>query len=135
MNDFTKVGQTAAETVNVSKQALVDSFTQAWSQVILLAPKVVAMAVVLVVGYVVARWVGGLIGVIAGMLAIGRIGGSDPRFRLTALAAGLACPSLVFALHLGQWSGLYVGLAGLVVYGWCEREETLAGVAASTGTT
>jgi len=46
VNELTKVGQTAAETVNVSKQALVDSFTQAWSQVILLAPKVVAMAVV-----------------------------------------------------------------------------------------
>ena len=65
MNDFTKVGQTAAETVNVSKQALVDSFTQAWSQVILLAPKVVAMAVVLVVGYVVARWVGSVIAVVS----------------------------------------------------------------------
>ena len=65
MNDFTKVGQTAAETVNVSRQALVDSFTQAWSQVILLAPKVVAMAVVLVVGYVVARWVGGVIAVVS----------------------------------------------------------------------
>ena len=65
MNDFTKVGQTAAETVSVSKQALVDSFTQAWSQVILLAPKVVAMAVVLVVGYVVARWVGGVITVVS----------------------------------------------------------------------
>jgi len=65
MNDFTKVGQTAAETVNVSKQALVDSFTQAWSQVILLAPKVVAMAVVLVVGYVVARWVGSVITVVS----------------------------------------------------------------------
>ncbi|MFM8379898.1 MAG: mechanosensitive ion channel family protein, partial [Planctomycetia bacterium] len=65
MNDFTRVGQTAADTVNVSKQALVDSFTQAWSQVILLAPKVVAMAVVLVVGYVVARWVGSLIAVVS----------------------------------------------------------------------
>jgi len=65
MADFTTVGQTAAETVNVSKQALVDSFTQAWSQVILLAPKMVAMVSVLVIGYVVARWVGGLITVIA----------------------------------------------------------------------
>jgi len=65
MNDFTKVGQSAADTVNVSRQALVDSFTQAWSQVILLAPKVVAMAVVLVVGYVVARWVGGVIAVVS----------------------------------------------------------------------
>jgi small-conductance mechanosensitive channel len=65
MADFTTVGQTAAETVNVSRQALVDSFTQAWGQVIMLAPKLVAMVSVLVIGYVVARWVGGLITVIA----------------------------------------------------------------------
>ena len=59
MTDFVVLGQTAAETaretVNVSKQALVDSFTQAWGQVILLAPKMVAMVAVLVVGYVLAR--------------------------------------------------------------------------------
>ena len=64
MADFVVLGQTAAdtarETVNVSKQALVDSFTQAWSQVILLAPKMVAMVAVLVIGYVLARWVAGL---------------------------------------------------------------------------
>lgn len=71
-----------------------------------------------------------LLGVIVGMLAIARIGRMDPRFRATALLTGIACPSLVFALHLGQWSGLYVGLAGLVIYGWCEREDGLAGVAA-----
>ncbi len=69
MADFVILGQTAAdtarETVNVSKQALVDSFTQAWSQVILLAPKMVAMVAVLVVGYVLARWVGGLIAVVS----------------------------------------------------------------------
>ena len=65
MNDLQSVGRTAAETVNVSKQALVDSFTQAWGQVIMLAPKMVAMVIVLVVGYAVARWFGGLITVIA----------------------------------------------------------------------
>jgi small-conductance mechanosensitive channel len=69
MADFVVLGQTAAdtarETVNVSRQALVDSFTQAWSQVILLAPKMVAMVAVLVVGYVLARWVGGLIAVVS----------------------------------------------------------------------
>ena len=65
MNDLQSVGRTAAETVNVSKQALVDSFTQAWGQVIMLAPKMVAMVIVLVVGYAVARWFGGLISVIA----------------------------------------------------------------------
>ena len=69
MADFVVLGQTAADTardtVNVSKQALVDSFTQAWSQVILLAPKMVAMVAVLVVGYVLARWIGGLVAVVS----------------------------------------------------------------------
>jgi small-conductance mechanosensitive channel len=68
MADFVMIGQTAAETaretVNVSRQALVDSFTQAWSQVILLAPKMVAMVSVLVIGYVLARWFGGLVAVV-----------------------------------------------------------------------
>jgi small-conductance mechanosensitive channel len=69
MADFVVLGQTAADTardtVNVSKQALVDSFTQAWTQVILLAPKMVAMVAVLVVGYVLARWVAGLVAVVS----------------------------------------------------------------------
>ena len=49
----------------MSRQALVDSFTQAWSQVILLAPKLVAMVSVLVIGYVLARWVSSLIAVVS----------------------------------------------------------------------
>jgi len=69
MTDVVLLGQTAAEgvreTVNVSRQALVDSFTQAWSQVILLAPKVLAMVVVLMAGYVLARWVAGVIAVVS----------------------------------------------------------------------
>lgn len=69
MTDVIVLGQTAAETaretVNVSRQALVDSFTQAWTQVIMIAPKLVAMVAVLVVGYVLARWIGGLIAVIS----------------------------------------------------------------------
>ena len=68
MGDFVVFAQTAAdtarETVNASRQALVDSFTQAWSQVILLAPKLVAMVSVLVIGYVLARWFSGLIAVV-----------------------------------------------------------------------
>jgi len=62
--------ETARETVNASRQALVDSFTQAWSQVILLAPKMVAMISVLVVGYVLARWFGGLITVVTEKLGL-----------------------------------------------------------------
>ncbi|MFM7136620.1 MAG: mechanosensitive ion channel family protein, partial [Planctomycetota bacterium] len=74
MNDTVLIGQTAVqtaqETVNASKQALVDSFTQAWGQVIMLAPKMVAMVVVLVAGYVVARWIGSLVGVISDTIGL-----------------------------------------------------------------
>lgn len=42
-------------TLDTSKTALVDSFRGAYEQVIALAPKVLAMVVVLVVGYVLAR--------------------------------------------------------------------------------
>jgi small-conductance mechanosensitive channel len=68
MADVVMFAQTAAdtarETVQASRQALVDSFTQAWTQVILLAPKMVAMVAVLVIGYVLARWFGSLIAVV-----------------------------------------------------------------------
>jgi hypothetical protein len=68
MADVVMFAQTAAdtarETMQASRQALVDSFTQAWTQVILLAPKMVAMVAVLVIGYVLARWFGGLIAVV-----------------------------------------------------------------------
>ena len=74
MADFVVLGQTAAdtarETVNVSRQALVDSFTQAWSQVILLAPKMVAMVAVLVIGYVLARWVAGLVAMVSDKIGL-----------------------------------------------------------------
>ena len=74
MTDVVLFGQTAAETaretVNASREALVDSFSQAWSQVIMLAPKMVAMVVVLVVGYVVARWMGSLVGMITDKIGL-----------------------------------------------------------------
>jgi len=46
---------TVTSAVDTSRHALVDSFTQAYNQVILFAPRVVAMVVVLVTGYIVAR--------------------------------------------------------------------------------
>ncbi len=49
-------------TVDNSKHAVLDSFIQAFHQVIQLAPKVLAMLVVLVVGYIAARLVGQAIG-------------------------------------------------------------------------
>lgn len=48
---------TVTATVDSSKQALVDSFTNAYQQIIMLAPRVVAMIAVVVLGYVVARFV------------------------------------------------------------------------------
>jgi hypothetical protein len=46
-----------ADTLGTSKTALVESFSQAYNQVIALAPRVLAMLVVLVVGYIIARLV------------------------------------------------------------------------------
>ena len=48
--------------VATSKDAVLESFNQAFHQVIQLAPKVLAMVAVLVVGYIVARLVGQAIG-------------------------------------------------------------------------
>ncbi len=48
--------------VATSKDAVLESFQQAFHQVILLAPKVLAMVAVLVVGYIAARLIGQAIG-------------------------------------------------------------------------
>jgi len=50
------------QTVDLSRTAVVDTLTQAYNQVVLLAPRVGAMLVVLVVGYIVARLAGKAIG-------------------------------------------------------------------------
>ena len=47
----------AKDTLHTSTSAVYDSFQQAYDQIIVLAPKVVAMLVVVVLGYVVARLV------------------------------------------------------------------------------
>src|SRR5687768_4906703 len=49
------VAENTVEAVERSKTALMDSFKGAFDQVVLLAPKVLAMIVVLVVGYIIAR--------------------------------------------------------------------------------
>jgi hypothetical protein len=48
---------TVTNTFDNSTQAVRDSFTNAWNQVIGVAPQIVAMVVVVVIGYVVARFV------------------------------------------------------------------------------
>ena len=49
------VAENTADAVERSRTALVDSFGEAFEQVVLLAPRVLAMIVVLVVGYLIAR--------------------------------------------------------------------------------
>jgi small-conductance mechanosensitive channel len=49
------VAENTASAVEASKTALMDSFREAFNQVVQLAPKVLAMIVVLVLGYLIAR--------------------------------------------------------------------------------
>lgn len=51
-----KTTETVAATFNNSWDAVVDSFTNAWHQIIGVAPQIVAMVVVLVLGYVIAKF-------------------------------------------------------------------------------
>jgi hypothetical protein len=59
--DTTSVAQEAANTVTTtfdnSTQAVTESFRNAWNHVIGIAPQIVAMVVVLILGYVVAKFV------------------------------------------------------------------------------
>jgi small-conductance mechanosensitive channel len=50
-----EVAENTASAVEASKTALMDSFREAFNQVVQLAPKVLAMVVVLVLGYLIAR--------------------------------------------------------------------------------
>jgi small-conductance mechanosensitive channel len=56
-NAVEKTAETVTTTFDNSKQAVVDSFTKAYEQVISIAPNIVAMVVVLVIGYVIAKFV------------------------------------------------------------------------------
>lgn len=64
-NEVTRTVETTVETVNTSKDAIVKSFTDAFTQIIDHTPKVLAMIVVVSVGYVIARFVGQLIAKLA----------------------------------------------------------------------
>lgn len=62
--------ETVNQTVNTWSQVFVTSFQQAFSQIIGLAPKVLAMAVVLVGGYLVARLVGRLVAALSDRIGL-----------------------------------------------------------------
>ena len=55
------VGETVTDTLSTTQDALSQSFANAFNQIIAFAPRVVAMVAVLIVGYIVARFVAGLI--------------------------------------------------------------------------
>lgn len=58
------------QTIDTSRTALVQSFTEAYNQVVMLTPRIVAMLVVLVVGYIAARFIGQAIGKLAEKLGL-----------------------------------------------------------------
>jgi hypothetical protein len=68
------VAQQAADTVTTtvgnSWQAVQDSFASAWNQAIGIAPQIVAMVAVVVIGYVVARFVGKAIATLSEKLGL-----------------------------------------------------------------
>jgi hypothetical protein len=64
-----------------------------------------------------------------GMAVLGGIEGMDPRFRVTGVVLAVTTPSFVSALHLGQLTGLYVGLTAVAVWGLVERKDVPAGIA------
>jgi hypothetical protein len=66
----TATGNTVTKTFDNSWQAVVDSFSNAWHQTISIAPQIVAMVVVIVLGYVVARFVGKAIATLAEKLGL-----------------------------------------------------------------
>lgn len=93
-------------------------------------PLVAVLALLGPIGSYAACLFGGVVAFGLAMWALASLPGTDPRFRLTLLAVGFASPSLLFALHLGQATPLYVLLSCLLVYGWCHERDGLAGVAA-----
>ncbi len=64
-NEVTRTVETTVETVNTSRDAIVKSFTEAYSQIIGLAPRVLAMIVVVSVGYVIAKFVARMVSTLA----------------------------------------------------------------------
>ena len=64
-NEVTPTVDSAVQVVNTWKEKVVDSFTDAFTQIIDLAPRVLAMIVVVSVGYIVAKFVARMISSVA----------------------------------------------------------------------
>lgn len=76
MNPVAEVGEFAAhelsQTASQSTNAIVESFTSAFTQVIDLAPKVLAAVIVLAIGYIVARLVASAVSALAEKIGLQR---------------------------------------------------------------
>jgi hypothetical protein len=64
-NEVTRTVETTVETVNTSRDAIVKSFTETYTQIIGLAPRVLAMIVVISLGYVISKFVARLVTTLA----------------------------------------------------------------------
>lgn len=71
-NPVTEVGEQLTQTASQSGNALYVSFTNAFTQVIELAPKVLAAAVVMIIGYIVARFVASAVTALSEKLGLQR---------------------------------------------------------------
>ena len=65
-----KTTEVVATTFDNSKDAVVTSFTNAWNQIISVAPQIVAMVVVVVIGFAVAKFVGKAVTTLAEKLGL-----------------------------------------------------------------
>ncbi|MBI3862223.1 MAG: mechanosensitive ion channel [Planctomycetia bacterium] len=124
-------GNVNLETVNTWTQVFVNSFQQAFSQIISLAPRVLAMAVVLVAGYIAARLIGRLAAALSdhiGLPTAAERGGlveSMKRVGITRSVSnilgqivfwGLMCVFLMAAFNILELKALSDAMQGVVDY-------------------
>jgi small-conductance mechanosensitive channel len=123
--------ETVNKTVNTWGQVFVNSFQQAFSQIIALAPRVLAMAVVLVAGYLVARLVAQLVAALSDRIGLPRAaerGGlveSMKHVGITRSVSGilgqivfwfLMCVFLMAAFNILELRALSDAMQGVVAY-------------------
>jgi hypothetical protein len=119
------------ETMNTWGQVFVSSFQQAFSQIIALAPRVLAMAVVLVAGYIAARLVASLVAALSDRIGLptaaerGGLVESMKRVGITRSVSSilgqivfwfLMCVFLMAAFNILELKALSDAMQGVVAY-------------------
>jgi len=110
--------ETTTNTLDTSRNALVTSFTNAYLQVVEFAPRVVAMLVVLVVGYVVARLVSRVLTTLSakiGLQAAAERSGLAQSMQHMGIRRGV--PAVVGTIGFWLLMCLFV-MAGFNILGW-----------------